>query len=97
MSSFTDTFTDLYIYLASMNCSPLTQQEIAELDSFDVEEDIATIAEKLRSGDYGGEYGGEMIIAEDEESFDQVHFSQSILIWRIIRGVQKLLFRDSLD
>lgn len=70
---FSAVFTELYSYLANMNCSPLTAEEINEMDrieSDESDEDTAVIAEKIRSGCFGEDLGMQQM--ETEEVLDKV-------------------------
>lgn len=59
-------FNDLYTYLAFMNCGPLTEAELQEMEAIEIDEDMALIVEKIRSG-YFGEIGGESVLGEFSE------------------------------
>lgn len=75
MLFFSGIFKDLYTYLAYMNCGPLTEAEIQDMEAVEAEEEAAVVAERIRSGDYG-EITGESLmgeyVGEGEGSFDQM-------------------------
>ncbi|KAK6633692.1 hypothetical protein RUM44_004299 [Polyplax serrata] len=52
-------FIDLYIFLAQMECGPLTDKEKEELEAIMYEEDICVIADRIKQGIYEGEGEGE--------------------------------------
>lgn len=59
-----------------MNCGPLTEEEIEEMEAIEVDEDAVFIAEKMRNGEYGGEIEGESVaevcVGEGDQYFEKV-------------------------
>lgn len=49
-----------------MNCGPLTEAELQEMEAIETDEDMALIVEKIKNGDFG-EIGGESVVGEFSE------------------------------